>query len=132
MSKFFLSIITYLILSVLAYTSIQYGFFDGFLVYFLVTVTLFLIRDMILLFGVTLESTHTTIAWKKFFLSIRQRKLSLRLGILFLNRMIFFPFFLILYILLILLRQIDIASVKEFLLMYPSFEYILLGIVAFS
>lgn len=95
------------------------------MIWFVAIVTLFLIRDYILFFGIPKEAKHTTFDWKTFWNDARKNstKISKLDAILIMNREIFFPFFLIISILLLLVRQLDLFSSVEMLDAHTWIEF---------
>ncbi len=127
-----LSMSSYLLLAFLVVVSLKYIVFQDFLLYYILAWTLLIIRDIIALSGISDTITHRVVDWRSFWNDRRTHSISLVDIFLFLNRTIFFPSFLIFYIILILLKQLDIFGFSDTLLSYSWIEYSLLGCVALT
>jgi hypothetical protein len=126
------SLLSYILLSLAILTSLEMPFFSDFIGYFSIIFTLFVIRDIILLFGVSLDSKSRSIDWKKLLQARKENVLSLLDGAVLFNRIILFPFLLITYITYILLKQLEISPWVDTLFTKFPLEYTLLGMVALS
>lgn len=110
----------------------RHGFLEDFLVWFLIVGVLFLIRDSILFFGIPKDIKHEVIDWEKLRRERIRGSVSFSSVLFLLNRVILFPIFLILYIAVILLKQLDIQALSDILSTKSWIEYLLLGAVAVS
>ncbi|MBP9779906.1 hypothetical protein KBD33_04785 [Candidatus Gracilibacteria bacterium] len=124
--------ISYVLLAIIILVSTKFSLFRTFLVWFLMVFVLFVIRDMILFFGIEKHLHHRVFDWKLFFQDIKSGTLKKWDALCIVNREVVFPFFLISYIVLILLKQLDIFSLSTILTQYFFIEYGLLIFVSLS
>lgn len=124
--------ISYILLAIIILVSTKFSLFRTFLVWFLMVFVLFVIRDMILIFWIEKHLHHRVFDWKLFFQDIKWWTLKKWDALCIVNREVIFPFFLISYIVLILLKQLDIFSLSTILTQYFFIEYWLLIFVSLS
>lgn len=116
---------SYFILGILILMSIKTSIFQNYLIWFVGIGTLFLIREYLLFFGIPKNAVHTIFDWKAFRNDIQKNNVEISKvnALVILNREIFFPFFLVISLLLLLVRQLDIHTFVEILDIYSWIEY---------
>ena len=91
-----------------------------------------MIRDIIVFLGIPKKIRHMVIDWSKIRTDIQSSQLS-RIDIfIILNRVFLFPIILVTYIIVILLKQLDILGMLDILSSNSWIEYTLLGFVAIT
>lgn len=130
----FSTIVSYFVLGVLILLLLNASLFQEYLLWIVIVSTLFIIREMLFIFKIPKNIHYTVFDWKKFWNDVSKRRLWLSKidCIIMLIREIVFPFFLVISMVLLLLRQLDIYNIADFLNHFFWIEYIFFGGLGFS
>lgn len=127
-----ISIVSYILLSIGIILALRYDLEKITYSWFAVLIGLLLIRDILALLPSYKGVDHTHFLAAKCWQDYRTSKISLFTGIVILNRVVIFPFLLICYCLFLLIEQINLWGIGEYLHLEDPYKYLPLSLVIAS
>lgn len=126
------SLWSYVILGILVVVTLQYDFFEEVVLYFLLALLLFVIRDIISLSGISKKIQHRSLNWTAIHNDRFSGDIKIVDMIILFNRIYLFPTILFIYIWVAFSKQLDIFWLMDILSLKPQVEWWILGFVAVS